>query len=181
MSHNVTSDSPQEVPADSGASPAPPLGPPRLSRWVAVIAVAIALIAIALAAWSLLRPPPAPPAPSFTGQQIADAKARACTAYNTVRIAVSRQTHANLGGGPVAVQAVAANARLSMAAGGSYLLARLNPATPSPLAPAIRSFADNLQDIAMNELAGVNNNDPAQAARLRDGEAAGARIADLCK
>lgn len=54
------------------------------------------------------------------------------------------------------------NARLSMAAGGSYLLARLDPATPAPVAAAIRSFADNLQDIAMNALAGVSNDDPAQ-------------------
>ena len=82
---------------------------------------------------------------------------------------------------PVAVEAVAANARLSMAAGGSYLLARLDPATPPPVAGAIRSFADNLQDITMNAAAGVPNVDPAQAARMRDGDAASARIADLCK
>ena len=179
MSHQHTSSEP--TPADSGAPPAPRPEPPRLSRWVPVIALAIALIAVALAAWSLLRPTPAPPAPSYTGQQVADAKARACAAYDTVRSAVSLQTHANPGGDPVAVEAVAANARLSMVAGGSYLPARLDPATPRPLAEAVRSFADNLQDIAMNTLAGVGNDDPAQAARLRDGEAGSARIADLCK
>jgi hypothetical protein len=81
----------------------------------------------------------------------------------------------------VAVQAVAANARLAMSAGGSYLLARLDPATPPELAAAIRSFTDDLHDLTMTALAGVPNDDPAQAARLRDGQAQSTHIADLCK
>jgi hypothetical protein len=148
---------------------------------VPVVALAIALIAVAIAAWALLRPPPASTTPQATSQQTAEAKTRACSAYTTVSTAVSLQTHADLGSDPVAVQAVAANARLSMAAGGSYLLARLDPATPPDLAAAMRSFADDLQDIAMNALAGVSNDDPAQAARLHDGEVTRARVADLCK
>ncbi len=103
-------------------------------------------------------------------QQIAAAKARACAAFTTVRAAVSLQNHANLGPDPAAVQAVAANARLAMYGGGSYLLARLDAATSADLAGAMRSFAADLQDIAINALAGVGNDDPAQAARLRDGE-----------
>jgi len=141
--------------------------------WVTLIALAIALVAVALGAWSLLRPLKAGnTAPPVTDQQIADAKARACTASNTVGTAVSLQTHADLGGDPAAMQAVAANARLSMAAGGSYLLARLDPATPPALAAEIRSFADGLQDIVIHTMAGVSNDDPAQAARLNDGQAA---------
>jgi hypothetical protein len=180
MSH-VTSEPTAEVPADSSPPPAPPPAPQSWSRWVAVLALAVALIATALAGWSLLRPAKAGTAAPVTDQQIADAKARACTASNTVGIAVSLQTHADLGKDPVAVQAVAANARLSMAAGGPYLLGQLNPATPPPLAAAIRSFADNLQEIAMNTLAGRPNDDPAQAGRLRDAQAASALIAELCK
>ena len=162
-----------------------------MSRWVAVITLAIALIAIALAAWSLLRPvkasTTAPPvtesttAPPVTDQQIADAKARACTASNTVGTAVSLQTNASPGDDPAALDAAAANARLSLVAGVSYLLAHLDPATPPPLAAAIRFYADNLQDIAINQLAGMPNDDPAQAARISNSDAAGARIADLCK
>ena len=101
------------------------------NRVTAFAVLAIALIAVVLAAWSLLRPLNPSTAP-VTDQQVADAKARACTAYTTVRSAVSLQTHADLGSEPVAVEAVAANARLSMAAGGSYLLARLDPATRRP-------------------------------------------------
>lgn len=181
MSKHVVSEPTGEDADRSGAPPAPP-GSPKFSRWLAVIALAIALIAIALAAWALLRPPPASTSPQeATSQQVADAKRRACTGYTTVNTAVSLQTHADLGSDPVAAQAVAANARLSMVAGASYLLAHLDPATPPDLAAAMHSLADTLQDIAMNALSGVSNEDPAQAARLSDGEAANARVADLCK
>jgi hypothetical protein len=73
------------------------------------------------------------------------------------------------------------NARLSSAVSASYLLDRLDPATPAPLAAAIRSFADNLQDFAINSMAGASGDDPAQAARVSDGEAARTQVADLCK
>ena len=61
------------------------------------------------------------------------------------------------------------------------LLARTGPGTPKDLSDAIRTFANGLQDIAMNALAGVGNEDPAQSARLRDAEAANNRIAELCQ
>jgi hypothetical protein len=146
-----------------------------------VIAVVLAVIAIGIAVSALLRPPPAtaPAAPS--AQQVADAKTRACNPFTTVCSAVALQTRADLGPDPVAVQAVAANARLSMAAGASYLLAHLDPPAPAPLAAAIRGFADDLRDIAMNALAGVGNDNPAQAARLGEGETHSSQIADLCK
>jgi hypothetical protein len=167
------------APADSAAPPQRSAA--GLSRWVAPAALLIAVIAIAGAVWALLRQPAAPAAKQPTSQQVADAKARACNAFTTVRSAVSLQTHADLGADPAAVQAVAANARLAMAAGGSHLLAHLDAATPPELAAAMRSLAAELQDIAMNALAGVGSDDPAQAARLRDGEAASGRIAELCR
>jgi hypothetical protein len=120
-------------------------------------------------------------APAATDKQVADAKARACTATDTVRSAVSLQTHADLGSEPVAQQAVAANARLSMATGASYLLASLEPATQAPLAAEIRLFAGDLQAIAIHTMAGINNDNPDQAARLRDAQAAATQITDLCK
>jgi hypothetical protein len=159
---------------------APPRASASRSGWVSVIAVVVAVIALAVAVWALLARPASPAAASApTGQQVADAKSRACGAFTTVRTAVALQTHADLGADPVAVQAVAANARVSMAAGHSYLLTHLDAA--AELALAIRSFANDLGDIAMNAVAGVGNDDPAQAARLRDGDALSARITDLCK
>jgi hypothetical protein len=154
------------------------------SRWIATIALALAVISIGIAIWALVqgkvqKNQSNTAAP--TSQQTADAKGRACTAYNTVRAAVSLQTHADLGNDPVAVDAVAANARLAMSVGASYLLDRLDPATPANLAAAIRSFAGDLQDISMYAQTGMGNEDPAQAARLRDGDTANAHVAELCK
>jgi hypothetical protein len=94
---------------------------------------------------------------------------------------VTIQTHADIGTDPAATQAVAANARLAMESGSSYLLARLDPATPPPLSAQIRSLADDLQDVVIHTMAGVSNDEPAQAARLQGAQATSARITDLCK
>lgn len=150
---------------------------------MAPVGLLVAVIAVALAAWSLLRPTPQPStetsaAPSSTQEQ---AKTSTCKAFSLVTKAVSLQTHEDLGPEPVAKEAVAANARLAMFGGGSYLLARLDPATPGDLATATRSFATGLQDIALYALGGASNIDQAQAARLRDAEAASNRAAELCK
>jgi hypothetical protein len=151
-------------------------------RAVAVAALGVAVVAVGLAGWALLRPSSgSPAAESPSAQQVSGAKAQACASVVTVGTAVSLQTHVSLGQDPVAVQAVAANARLSMAAAGPYLLAHLDAATPPAVAAAIRSFAGNLQDIAMNTLAGVSNEDPAQAVRLSDAQQSSAQLAELCK
>jgi hypothetical protein len=166
--------------AKSDAPPVPSVAPRGLSRWVAPIALVVALAACGVAAWALLGPPPnTSVAP--TAQQIAAAKSRVCGAYQTVRAAVQLQTHAEAGTDPVALQAVAANARLSMAYGATYLLGTLDPATPPQLAAAVRTFASDLQDIAMNALAGAGNDDPAQLARVHDAEAVSAQVGDACK
>ena len=49
------------------------------------------------------------------------------------------QTHADLGPEPVALAAVAGNARLALFGGGQYLLNSLDSATPPELADAVRS------------------------------------------
>lgn len=115
-----------------------------------------------------------------TPEDAARAKARMAAAFDTVRRAVSLQTHASGGDDPVAVAAVAANARLAMSAGSTYLLRRLSPATPPRLAEAVRAFAELLEDIAMNALAGFGNDHPEQAARLQQAELASERVAVLC-
>lgn len=78
-------------------------------------------------------------------------------------------------------QAVAANARVSLYDGGQYLLARLDPATPEDLAAKVREFAENLMDIGANATAGVTNDDPAQAQRLKNTDDVNASLEELCK
>ena len=153
---------------------------------VAPIALAVALVGTGLAGVALHRagnPAPAAAAstPTAPATDAGDAKKRACAGYTTVRDAVTMQTHADLGNNPVAVQAVAANARLAMIGGADYLLGLADPAVPADLTATIHTFTDGLRAIAVNALAGVSNEDPAQAGRLRDTQAAGDRITELCK
>ena len=136
------------------------------------------MIAIGIAIWALLR---TPGEAAVNSQQSDDAKARVCVAFDMVRKAVSLRTNVDLGPDPVAKEAVAANARLATLGGGEYLLSRLDPATPPELADPVRSFANNLQDIGMNQLVGMANTDPAVAARLSEAQAASQQIADVCK
>ena len=148
------------------------------ARWVALVALLVALTAIGVAAWAMVM---AWPQKDETVQPSAESKAKVCAAFETVGKAVQLQTHANLGPDPIAQTAVASNARLSLIGGGEYLLSRLDDQTPPELADAVRSFANNLDDIGINALAGVTNEDPQQAARLTAGETGRNNIAELCK
>lgn len=95
--------------------------------------------------------------------------------------AVAAQTHADLGQDPIALSAVAGNARLALLGGGQYLIDSLDSQTPSDLADAVRSFGQNLQDIGIHALAGVPNSDPEQSARLTQGDVANQQLQSLCK
>lgn len=152
---------------------------------LAVVTV-IALAALGLAVWSLMRPAPGSShsTSSYTDAQRKDAKAKTCAAFEVVRTGVSQNTNLQPPGGEqdtTGILAVAANARLSLVDGGQYLLARLDPATPPEVADPVRKFADGLMDIGAAAISGVQNTDPAQAARLHDADAANNTIADLCK
>jgi hypothetical protein len=164
--------------SDSDSSAATQSAPPTLWRWLTLVALLIAVVATAIAVVALVRPPQQA---AGTEKSPEEAKMIVCGAFDTVRKAIALRTNVDLGPEPVAAEAVAANARLAMVAGGSYLLAQLDPATPSPLADEVRSFAENLQSIAIHILAGTPNEDPAQSDRLREGEESNREIAQLCK
>jgi hypothetical protein len=157
---------------------------PRRGGVVAVIALILAIAALGLAAWAAFRPAPAPAAAVFTATQQADAKTAVCKASDLVRRGVSLNTNLPVPGGDADVTgslAVAANARLSLSGGGRYLLDRIDPATPTELAASARQFANTLLDIGAAAIAGAQNTDPDQAARLRDADAANVKIVAACK
>jgi hypothetical protein len=174
--------------ADSEAFQQPQQPPPHTkpattssgggAKVVALLSLIVALAAIGVAAWAIVM---AWPQKEATPQPTAESKQKVCAAFDTVSKAVQLQTHADLGPDPVAQTAAAANARLSLIGGGEYLLSRLDEQTPPDLAEAARLFANNLDEIGMNALAGATNDDPQQAARLTAGEDGRNKVADLCK
>jgi len=152
-----------------------------------VIALAVALAALGLAGWVAFRPArpvAAAAAADYSAAEQADAKKAICAANDLVRKGVSLNTNLQSPGGDADVtgsMAVAANARLSLSGGGQYLVERLDPATPEPLAGDVRKFANTLMDIGAAAVAGTTNSDPEQAARLRDADALNIKIVDACK
>lgn len=154
---------------------------PRRAGPLTYLYLILAIAALAVAGWTLYRSEYSKP--SYSDTQRAEAKVKACSAMDLVRRGVSLNTNLQPAGGPADVtgsMAVAANARVSLYDGGQYLLAKLDPATPSDLAEAVRTFANNLMDIGAAATAGAQNTDPDQAARLRDAEAANATVTELC-
>lgn len=155
---------------------------PKSPRWIAPAALVVAVLAAAGAGWALAKPVPMA---SGTGP-VADPKAQVCTAFTTVSTAVSMQTKRapspDLGPiTPVAAEAIAANARLAMSGGASYLLEQLPSNAPEELATQVRAFASNLNGLAVNALAGIPNDKEPQAGLLVSAENTNKKIVELCK
>ncbi|HPY24337.1 MAG: hypothetical protein QG655_964 [Actinomycetota bacterium] len=153
---------------------------PKSPRWIAPTALVISLLAAAGAGWALFKPAPTP------AGTISDPKAHVCSVFETVSTAVSIQTKRAPGPdlgpvAPVAAEAIAANARLAMSAGASYLLDELPPNAPKELADQVRSFAGDLNGLAVNALAGIPNDKEPQAGLLRSAEETNKKIVELCK
>ena len=121
--------SPSEVSrADSNEKHSPFVGWWTSPRSVAFVAIAIAVIATAVAIAAWLRPGASH---SYSDQESAQAKANVCSAWAPVHQAVWAGTPNPHPGDPVAQLSVAANVRLAMLGGGSYLKETLaaEPAT----------------------------------------------------
>ncbi len=150
-----------------------------------MVALVVALVAAGLAVWALVKgPSDSDSASVFTGTKTDDPKGSICEAFNVIRNGVQINTNLQPPGGPEDVtgsMAVAANARVSLYDGGQYLLARLQPDTPTELADAIRKFANNLMDVGARSTSGIPNSDPSQAARLKEADEANKSLIDLCK
>lgn len=130
------------------------------SRWLTFAALALAVIAVALAIAAWFRPVHAS-APTFTGQQTADARTHVCSAYTTVHQGVVINTHlANpVPNNPAGQLAVATNARLALLGGGAFLRDRLTaePAAPSDLAKAVGAMANTIEELGSGYLAGLDS------------------------
>lgn len=174
-------------PAPSAPPPWTPATPPATTRWPGYVSLVIALAAVgvAIGAWfSPLRhnePSPAPSPPSFSDQQVTEAKAKVCAAYEQVHKAVLSNTGRSGGSDPTAQLAVAANARMALFDGGQYLLSRLTeePATPPDLAKATRALVASYQQLAIDYMADATDRE-----KEASGDAvnkAGTTVYQICK
>jgi hypothetical protein len=180
-----------EFPASRGQFPGAPVEPPvpprRQSRGLTFVALAIAVIATGLAVVGWFRPSPAAPPPSrstgptYTEQQISDARSHACTAFELVNKGVALETNGQLSNDPAMELAQGTNARLTTISSGWYLKARLEPAAPADLTGAIQRLSDVLLDLGAHYLAGAKDDQPSQAALKSEGNAAFDRVRELCK
>jgi hypothetical protein len=140
--------------------PAGPVAFSRPARWPMFVMFLITLVAVgaAIAAW--LRPIPhetsaTPPAPSYSEQQVADAKSKVCAAYEKVHRVVQMNLTRSGGDDPNSQLLVAVNARQVFVAGSAYLLTTLSdePAIAADLAAAVSKLAHLYQVITLDGLA----------------------------
>jgi hypothetical protein len=178
-------------PAPGGPPPwqaAPPRGQSGRGLTYAALATALLAAVLAIVGWFRPSPPPAPAhaaAPTYSEQQIADAKTRACTALKIVQKGVGMHAgtgpEAQASNDPTMAEAQSANARLAIISGAWYLRDHLDPAAPPPLADAIRHLSDNLLDLGESYLAGLRNDDPTQSQLIKDGNSGFDRALELCR
>jgi hypothetical protein len=177
--------------------PPPPAQPPlppwvaqrppaqkRPGGWLTIAAMALALLAIGVAIGSWFRPAPtSKPAagPTYTSQEIADAKSKVCTAFGKVHNAI-QLTGARDRGPDYATQlASAVNARQALVAGSQYLSTTLNdtPATPPDIAGGVRNLTNVYQFLTVQLLAEAPDSEI--NASVRSGDDATSKLENLCK
>ena len=127
--------------------------------------------------------PSALPAPTYTDQQVANAKANVCAAFEKVQHAVDL-AHSHVGSTDYNTQLTAAAlANLALDAGSRYLLTKLTeePATPPDLAAAVRNEANAEQEALIGYLNGLPASDPQMQPAVNASNEATATVRRLCK
>ncbi|MGA8125530.1 MAG: hypothetical protein WB967_15185 [Mycobacterium sp.] len=146
------------------------------------IMLLITLVAVGAAVAAWLRPIPheaaAPTPPSYSEQQVADAKAKVCDAYGKVQKATTLNAARNGGDDPNAQLLIATTQRQVFVVGSSYLLTTLaeEPAAPADLAAAANDLAHLYRVITLDGLVG-DRNDPAH----NEASEIALKIQGLCK
>jgi hypothetical protein len=177
---------------DAGPAPwvgAPPANLRKPAGWPVLAAMTVALLALGVGIAGWFRPAPriehpsTPFTPSYTEQQTAEAKRDICNSFRLVRQAISlnsNRTSPNEGDFG-STWAIAANSRLALEAGASYLLDRLSdePATSSDLAAGVRSLALKFRHAAVVFLA--EEPEPTEQEVKRDVEGEITTVDNLCK
>ena len=146
-----------------------------------MLLITLVAVGAAVAAW--LRPMPhatsaALSAPTYSEQQVSDAKSKTCAAFEKVLNTSSRNSAPAVGDDPNSQLLISVNQRQVFVISSAYLLTTLNeqPATPPDLAATVKSLADIYQVITLDGLVG-DRNDPGHHAANETGF----KIQELCK
>jgi hypothetical protein len=147
---------------------------------IALTALTIAVIAAVAATAAWLRPAHEGVSQSFSGQQSAAAKKNVCSAYDTVRRAVSEKTLNPRPDDPISKMSAITNRQLVLLAGGVYLRDTLaaEPAASADLTKAVNSVANTLEHLSINNLAQVGKK--AQEQLWKDFGAEATQVHKLC-
>jgi hypothetical protein len=160
------------------------------SRCPIFTSLAVALVAVSLAVgvtigawWWPASNNKSSATPTYTDQQIADAKAKVCVAFDKVRQAVSMNTNRSPGDDPTSVLTVATSARQTLDFGNTYLLSKLaeEPATPPDLADAVRGLANSYRELTLGYLDGLDYSDASLKPTMNTIEEQTPKIESLCK
>jgi hypothetical protein len=148
----------------------------------ALLVVAL-LVTLGVAVVGWFRPVPAksPPAPTYSGQQVADAKTKVCAAFEKVHQAVRSNFARDQGTDPNQQLLVAVTGQQALLAGSVYLQTTLSeePATPTDLAANVRKLIDVFQSLTVDYQNGHGS--PEVDPSLRAGDQATIAIEGLCK
>lgn len=174
---------PPAMPPSGPWGPVGPQAPSRPARWPVFVMFLITLVSVGAAVGAWLRPiphekPATPAAPTYTEQQIADAKAKVCGAYWKVQNVVTVNVARTADDDPNSRLLIAVNQRQVFDAGSAYLMTTLaeHPAAPADLAAAANDLAHLYQVMILDGLVG-DRNDPAH----NSADQAGFKIQALCK
>src|SRR5262249_22641955 len=118
---------------------------------------------------------------TYSNQQVADAKAKVCAAYEKVHHAVLANTGRSGGSDPALLLGVAANARIALYDGGDYLVKTLTAetSTPADLAGATRALASAYQELAVAYM--TEATDPEIQSSFQAVETTGSKVSGMCK
>jgi hypothetical protein len=146
-----------------------------------VIALLVTL-GVAIVGW--FRPLPnnkPPPQPTYSDQQVADAKAKVCAAYQKVHTAIKAGSARDRGTDPTTQLVFAINGQQAILAGSEYLRTTLSeqPATPNELAKTIRRLTDIFQELVVDYQNSMPDSE--MEPTLRAGDEATLAIEGLCK
>lgn len=145
------------APFDKGAGRGSTSRPPQRSAPWGLIGAVLGLLGLAAGVGAWLRPMPTPEpvaAPVYSEQQVAEAKAAVCEAYEKADRALQATGRKKGATDPAEILAVAVNIRLALSESSSWLRQALldNPATPPKLADDVQKSASSLQGITIDQL-----------------------------